>query len=221
LAAHAVLTRLARASNVKVWPTSSDIVKGFSDDASWDLTILSYAHAVQLDTRRSLNEPVFLGFLCDDSFKLLARGSDPTLLTTLYQFGGLHSTYVTRLALADFPLLREEQLNATTLAYLLYSWSPEVGLLLKEPLATIYSWIAKRENDLKEIKRYTLPLCLFGSAEYLSKHTDDLPRVYSFLRYLLSSAKVNAEDFVATLYSFRIEDDLLRFILPRKAQHAG
>ena len=160
-------------------------------------------------------EPVFLGFLCDDPFKIVAHHPDAVQINTLYHFGGLSSRQVVRIVAARNPSWRTELLNPSALSHLLFSWPNEVALLLKEPLASIYCTIAKKEVHV--LGNVNFPVCLLASRQYLESKKDEILRVYKCLRFLTRRAKSEAGEFVELLYSFRLEEDLLRFILPRGA----
>jgi dihydroorotate dehydrogenase len=216
LGVHALLTKLAKHRN-QVYPTSTDTMLALARERfPWDLTAISYAQAVRttVEHPNDPSSPVFLGFLADDAFKVIATHTDATRIKRLYQFGGVSSQQVASFAIKDFPSVTPEVLNPSALSYLIFTWPDDTAILLKEPLASIYGLLATR--TIQVLKTYSTPMCLLGSVNFVSTRPGDIPKVYAALRHLLQAAIDDPGDFTATLFSFRVEEDLLRFILPPK-----
>jgi hypothetical protein len=216
LGVHAVLTKLAKHRN-HVYPTSTDTMVALTrEKLPWDLTAISYAQALRTTVERpnDLYAPIFLGFLADDAFKVIATHTDATKIKKLYQFGGVSSQQVASFAIKDFPTVSSEVLNPSALSYLIFAWPDDTAILLKEPLASIYGLLAAK--DIQVLKTYSTPMCLLGSVNFVNTHPGDILKVYAVLRHLLQGAIDDPADFTATLFSFRVEDDLLRFILPAR-----
>lgn len=124
LGVHAVLTKLAKYRN-RVYPTSTDAMGALTRERlPWDLTAISYAQTLRVTGNRpnDPSAPIFLGFLADDAFKVIATHTDPTRIKKLYQFGGVGSQHVAPLAAKDLPGVSPEVLNPSALSYLIFAW---------------------------------------------------------------------------------------------------
>ena len=112
-------------------PTLADLIARILQKDTWDLTAISYATASALEPERVRNQPVFLGFLCDDPFRLISPHENQEAITTLYHFKGPSSKHAAKQVMAKFNHFIAEDLNPSALSYFLFSWPPEVALLLK------------------------------------------------------------------------------------------
>ena len=216
LGIHAVLTKLAKHRN-RVYPTSSDTIAALTrEKLPWDITALSYASTLRwtVDRPNDPTAPIFLGFMGNDAFKVIATHNDASKIKKLYQFGGSSSQQVAPRAAKDFPDIAPEVLNPSALSYLIFTWPEDTAILLKEPLASIYGLLANREIHV--LKTYDTPMCLVGSVNFARTHGGHVQKLYAGLRNLLTAAVRDPADFTAILFSFRVEDDLLRFMLPPK-----
>src|ERR1041385_1488460 len=215
ITAHALMTHLAHAGNL-VRRTSSDLLKEFSAGVDWDIAAISSGTLGTDRQPENDRSPIRLGPLCDDSFVVIANTNVWEDITTLYHFAGPNASSAARALATGRDDMHLEPLDLAAVAYVLETASREVGVLLKEPLCSMYELITDR--SFARLRAWPSQVMLVASYAFVKSQGNTLPGLYNELYGVIAEARKDPAELVRVLANFRIEDDLRQFVLATSRQ---